>query len=196
MISVTDVVKFEISQKDLLTCIEYAKGIMSAVIDRPDLHNRDDLERFNNILMGEVSEMMVMRWLHSNGKYAVSAVDKTSKQPDLGHDLHLRALIKGKEVPILCSIKSSLSALKDLDYIVNNFKLATKQSELREVNIQVYFWLVTTPNEFHPNRTTVLSLRGAKDLGSFERYATEYREVPTEPLCKSRSMESLLHLLC
>lgn len=200
MIKPSDVIHFEINKEDLKICIDNAKNIMSAIIDRKDLHSRDDLERFNNLLMGEISEMTVLKWLHSKGKYAVSTVDKTAAQPDLGHDLQLRD-VKGNYIH--CSIKSSLSALKDLDYIVSNFKLATKQSELREVNIQVYFWLVINPTGDNKSRTTVLSLRnlaiigwfGVNDLKKFENYATENREAPTKPLKEARSMESLLSLL-
>ncbi|MFB6349937.1 hypothetical protein ACFBZI_12020 [Moraxella sp. ZJ142] len=199
-LEISDIVQFELTRDDLAICIENAKNIMATIIDRKDLHDRDDLERFNNLLMGEVSEMMVLRWFHSNGKYAVSAVDKKSGQADLGHDLQLRH--KDGHY-IYCSIKSSLSALKDLQYIVNNFKLATKRSELKEINIQVYFWLVIQPTSNAINRTTVLSLRnsaiigwfGSKDLNSFESYATENREVPTKPLKEARSMESLLPFL-
>ena len=200
MIDVADVIRFEISRTDLVTCVENAKNILSAITDRKDLHSRDDLERFNNLLMGEISEMIVLKWLHSNGKYAVSAVDKTSNQPDLGHDLQLR---KSDGETIRCSIKSSLSALKDLKDIIKNFKLATKKSELREVNIQVYFWLTINPADGNKSRTTVLSLRnsaiigwfGLNDLACFESYATENREVPTKPLSEARSMKSLLPLL-
>lgn len=135
-LGISDVIQFELSKEDLDVCIDNAKNIMTTIIDRRDLHSRDDLERFNNLLMGEISEMMVLRWLHSHGKYAVSAVNKNSREPDIGHDLQLRDK-NGR--PIRCSVKSSLSALKDLNYIINNFKLATKQSELREVNVQVYF---------------------------------------------------------
>ena len=150
--------------------------------------------------MGEISEMTVLKWLHSKGKYAVSTVDKTAAQPDLGHDLQLRD-VKGNYIH--CLIKSSLSALQALDYIVSNFKLATKQSELREVNIQVYFWLVINPTGDNKSRTTVLSLRnlaiigwfGVNDLKKFENYATENREAPTKPLKEARSMESLLSRL-
>ena len=200
MVNAENVIRFEISQADLATCIENAKNIMSAITDRHDLHSRDDLERFNNLLMGEISEMTVLKWLHSEGKYAESIVDKTSRKPDLGHDLRLR---KTNGDFIRCSIKSSLSALKDLNYIIHNFKLATKQSELREVNVQVYFWLVINPPGNHQSRTTVLSLRnsaiigwfGINDLSNFESYATENREGPTKTLREARSMESLLELL-
>lgn len=200
MIQISDVIQFEINQEDLMVCIENAKKIISAIVDRKDLHSRDNLERFNNLLMGEISEMMVLKWLRSKGKHAISVVDKTSSQPDLGHDLQLRN-VNGDF--IRCSVKSSLSALKDLNYIINNFKLATKQNELREVNIQVYFWLTINPTGTSENRTTVLSLRnsaiigwfGSKDLESFESYATEKREAPTRPLRDARTMESLLPLL-
>lgn len=200
MIEPSDVIHFDINKEDLKICIDNAKNIMSTIIDRKDLHSRDDLERFNNLLMGEISEMTVLKWLHSKGKYAVSTVDKTAAQPDLGRDLQLRD-VKGNYIH--CSIKSSLSALQALDYIVSNFKLATKQSELREVNIQVYFWLVINPTGDNKSRTTVLSLRnlaiigwfGVNDLKKFENYATENREAPTKPLKEARSMESLLSRL-
>lgn len=200
MIEPSDVIHFDINKEDLKICIDNAKNIMSTIIDRKDLHSRDDLERFNNLLMGEISEMTVLKWLHSKGKNAVSTVDKTAAQPDLGHDLQLRD-VKGNYIH--CSIKSSLSALQALDYIVSNFKLATKQSELREVNIQVYFWLVINPTGDNKSRTTVLSLRnlaiigwfGVNDLKKFENYATENREAPTKPLKEARSMESLLSRL-
>lgn len=199
-LGISDVIQFELSKEDLNVCIDNAKNIMTTIIDRRDLHSRDDLERFNNLLMGEISEMMVLRWLHSHGKYAVSAVNKNSREPDIGHDLQLRDK-NGR--PIRCSVKSSLSALKDLNYIINNFKLATKQSELREVNVQVYFWLVINPTNNGESRTTVMSLRnsaiigwfGAKDLSSFSSYATENRQAPTKPLKEARCMANLLELL-
>ena len=54
MIEPSDVIHFDINKEDLKICIDNAKNIMSTIIDRKDLHSRDDLERFNNLLMGEI----------------------------------------------------------------------------------------------------------------------------------------------
>ena len=54
--------------------------------------------------MGEIAEIAVIKWLKSRGKYAVSAVDKTSDKPDSGHDVIVKD-IKGVERK--CSVKSS-----------------------------------------------------------------------------------------
>ncbi|QHM73818.1 hypothetical protein [Mixta intestinalis] len=197
MITEHDVVFVDLNTDEFEVCVNNAKDICFHIRDRVDLHKRDILERFNNILMGEVAERMVIKWLHTHQKFAVSTVDKGSQGPDRGHDI----LVKNKKgEDIYCSVKSSLSAKFDLVQIINKFKLATKKSELTAVNIQVYFWLTIDPKENNQNRITVPSLKqaaiigwfGRKDITEFTRYNHEQREVPAIPLSKARPMDNLL----
>ncbi|MFD1804315.1 hypothetical protein ACFSFZ_19275 [Mixta tenebrionis] len=197
MITEHDVVYVNLNTDEFAACVNNAKDICFHIRDRADLHKRDILERFNNILMGEVAEKMVIKWLHTQQKFAVSTVDKGSQGPDRGHDI----LVKNKHgEDIYCSVKSSLSAKYDLTNIINNFKLATKKSELTAVNIQVYFWLTIDPNGNNQNRVTVPSLKqaaiigwfGKNDFTKFTTYNHERREVPALSLQSARSMNSLL----
>ncbi len=199
MIGINDVIQISLSKEELNQCIDNAKLVLENLVDRTDLHKRDELERLQNILMGEIAEFIVIKWLKSNDKHAVSSVDKNSGMPDRGHDIEL----KGKEDNLLkCSVKSSLSFSKGLDGIINQFKLATTKHELRDVNIQVYFWLELNPKNNEP-RTTVPSLKasaiigwfGKKDLTSFEKYNHESRQVPSTPLSKARPMAQLLQYI-
>lgn len=112
MIVIEDVVKVELTKDELDICIDTAKNLSNHIIDRKNLHGRDDLERFINVLTGEIAEQMVLKWLHENGRQAESAVDKQSNNPDLGHDIRVFKIEDGSE--LLCSIKSSLSCEKDL----------------------------------------------------------------------------------
>lgn len=200
MITVNDVVKVLLSKSELNKCIDNAQLVLQNLIDRKDLHERDELERFNNILMGEIAEYMVIKWLKGQGKYAESSVDKASGIPDAGHDIILKK--KNTEEIIKCSVKSSLSFKKGIDGIIKEFKLATTQKELRDVNIQVYFWLELNPVG-SKSRTTVPSFNnsaiigwfGINDLTSFNVYNHEKRQAPTESLNKSRSMKELLNFI-
>ncbi|QSD34079.1 hypothetical protein H5A40_13375 [Pectobacterium brasiliense] len=196
MITEKDIVFISLDIHEFDECIMNAKSVCFHIKDRADLHERDLLERFNNILMGEVAEKMVIKWLNSNGKFASSSVDKLSKKPDHGHDI----LLKKNDSHVYCSVKSSLSALKDIQYIIENFKLATKKNELTTVNIQVYFWLSINPKEFGAPRLTVPSLKqaaiigwfGQNDIKNFTTYNRENRESPSVELKHSRPMISLL----
>lgn len=146
--------------------------------------------------MGEIAESSVISWLKSKKKFVKSAVDKQADSPDLGHDLWLKASDGRK---IKCSIKSSLSAKKSPKEILKQFTIATKQSEIREVNIQVYFWLdiegknrITVPTT---NHCAIICWCGPNDIKNFNHYNTEKRQAPSAKLREQRTMESLLQYL-
>lgn len=184
---------------EVLECVQTALHLCETIQDRQDLHERGMLERFHDILMGEVAERSVIKWLHAEGKEAVSAVDKTSGRPDPGHDI----LLTGKKGQTLkCSVKSSISGYhSELDKILDTFSMATKRSEICDINIQVYFWLrlgrpprVAVPSEYN---MAIIGWQGRKDLErrSFGHYATEKREVPEIKLRDIRPMGTLLGYL-
>lgn len=129
MIGKEDVVYVALTKPELDACIDTAKHISGHVVDRKDLHARDDLERFINVLMGEVAEQMVIKWLKEQGKFAESAVDKTSNKPDVGHDVKVINRANGAE--LLCSVKSSLSYKLDVEGILSICKIASKESECK-----------------------------------------------------------------
>jgi hypothetical protein len=164
-----------------------------------DLHSLDDLERYINILMGEVAERMVADWITMQGKYCESDSTKGTGEPDAGHDLILR---KPNYDEIRCSIKSSLTYKLDIPGILRQCKLATKPSELREVNIQVYYWLTLNP-ERGKSRVTVPAIRQSciigwfahKDIKQFTQYNHENRQVPEVPLNQARPMHELLNYI-
>ena len=87
MIEEKDIISFKFTNNQIKECIEIANNLTDSVVDRKDLHNRDYLERFLDILMGEIAEKLVISWLQQNKKFVKSAVDKTSGKPDLGHDI-------------------------------------------------------------------------------------------------------------
>jgi len=196
MITPNDVVQFPISADAFTDVVANAQNVSRNIVDRVDLHARDELERFINVLLGEVAERMVTDWLHSCGKFAQSSVDKTSGKPDAGHDILIRGL-DGRS--LTCSVKSSLSYKLDIRGILDNFKLATKQSEIRDVNIQVYFWLSLNPPRHEP-RITIPTIRqsaiigwfGRNDLQEFSTYKHEERQAPNTMLKEARSLHDLL----
>jgi hypothetical protein len=199
MLTRDDTIAVTLTTEEFSACIFRAERIARHVVDRHDLHPRDDLERFINVLMGEIAEQMVLSWLIANGKYAKSAVDKTSDIPDIGHDV----IVKSREgAEKTCSVKSSLSYKMDIDGILNNFKLATKESELRDINIQVYFWLSLAPPQTQ-SRVTVPAIRqsaiicwfGSNDISNFAAYNHEKRQAPAVLLKQGRCMRDLLKLL-
>jgi len=200
MINEKDIIYVKIGKDELNYCIDTARKISFDIKDRKDLHGRDTLERFINVLMGEVAEQMVIKWLKSHGKFATSTVDKSSNTPDIGHDIMVKST-DNREV--FCSVKSSLSAKYTIQQIIRNFKLATKKSELADINIQVYFWLTINPKDKNSNRVTVPSIRssaiigwfGKKDIEKFTTYNHENREVPSERLDNARPMSKLLKML-
>lgn len=202
IVTVADIKFVALSEHDFQSCIDVAQKLCKTMIDRQNLHSRDVMEKFNNILMGEVAEMMVIRWLHDNGKYAVSAVDKNSGQADLGHDIYLKE--KNTGVDIRCSVKSSLSYKLPPQQILQYSKLASTRGEMREVNIQVYFWLVLNPDR-GANRVTTPSINnaaifswfGSKDIKptEYSSYETEEREAPNTTLQNGRRMDTLLDFI-
>lgn len=201
MLDVNSVVRVVLSKKELNQCIDNAKAVLQNIVDRGDLHNRDELERFNNILMGEVAEAMVLKWLHDNGKQAKSSVNKNSGTPDAGHDIEVVRNDENSSVA-KCSVKSSLTFSKSIEGIINEFKLATTKSELRDINIQVYFWLELFPPD-EKSRITVSSLKNSaiigwftkNDLPMFNVYNHENRQVAVKKLSEARAMITLLKFL-
>lgn len=191
-----DAIRVALEASEIHDLIAQANEISLNIVDRPDLHERDFLERFVNVLLGETAEFMVIKWLQSNGKYARSGVDKKSGAPDAGYDLIVRKKGTGEEIQ--CSVKSSLAAKFGLEKIISDFTLATTRSEVRAVNIQVYFWLEIdrTPRLTLPasDRAAIVGWFAQKDLTgeNFSRYKTERRESPAAKLSEARSMRSLL----
>lgn len=193
-----DMITIKLDDDEIQVCLDNSQFLCATMHDRVDLHARSYMERFIDILMGEAAERAVIKWLNSNGKYAVSAVDKKSGKPDLGHDIIVKKR-DGEE--ITCSVKSSLSALKsDFDEILDTFTIATKASEIRKINVQVYYWLNL---KSMPHRTTVPSTNnmaivgwvGENDITNFSKYNGEARQVADVKLRNMRSMQSLLDYL-
>lgn len=194
-----DVIGPILTDDEIKECIDTAQQLLKSMRDRVDLHSRSCLERFNDIVMGEIAEQTVIKWIQAQGKFAQSAVDKKSGQPDSGHDI----IMSSREGHIIkCSVKSSLSAYKkEMDDIINNFCLALKEDEIQGINIQVYFWLdlngkprVSTPSN---NNMAIIGWCGRKDLINIQEgeYATETRPVMNISLKELRSMNSLLNIL-
>ncbi len=191
------VIKIALSENDLSSCIDNTQILCETISDRSDLHLRSYMERYIDIMMGEVAESAVIKWLKQNGKYAVSAVNKSSGKPDSGRDIILRGKHKQE---IECSVKSSLSVYKDnINDILDTFTIATKASELRKVNIQVYYWLklkgenrITVPSN---KNMAIIGWIGENDVKEFGTYNTENRQVAKIKLRNIRTMKSLLDYL-
>lgn len=198
-INARDVIGPVLTDDEIKECIDTARKLLNSIEDRADLHSRSCLERFNDILMGEIAERSVIKWIQMHGRFAESAVDKNSGQPDEGHDIILHSKI-GYE--ITCSVKSSLSVLKSkMEDILETFHLSTKKSEIRGINIQVYFWLdlngktrVSTPSNLN---MAIIGWCGRKDLeGKGEsKYAKENRPVMNGHLKDLYPMQSLLNII-
>ena len=199
MVTKNDIVYIELDKEEFREAAEVALSIATSISDRPDLHPRDLLERFIDCLMGEVAERMVLRWLHQNDKYAKPAADKKAAERDPGHDI----LVKLRTEKIVCaSIKSSLSALKDdPEQILSTFTLAVTPKEIREINIQVYFWLSLRGSP----RVTVPSIKQAAIMAwafdddlrktNFKEYRGEERLAPELKLKYLRPPRELLDRL-
>ena len=195
-----EVVKSPIlNPSEIMECIKTAQMLCQSICDRPDLHERGLLERFHDVLMGEAAERSVIKWLQSRGAQAKSAVAKTSGRPDLGHDI----LLKRKQGDSLrCSVKSSISAYyADINTILDTFSIATKKTEICDVNIQVYYWLnlkekprVAVPSEYN---MAIVGWLGRNDFSgkAFVQYVTEEREVADIKLRQIRAMDTLLEYL-
>lgn len=190
------IVTVSLPDDEVQEAISIAARIADSIADRADLHSRDYLERFVDCLMGELAERMVIGWLTSNGKYATSAIDKNAPNPDPGHDMWLKNNAGGQ---IKGSVKSSISLEKsNPSDILRTFTLASSPAEVRDVNIQVYFWLVTRSTP----RVGVPSLRnsaifawapgGELGAGSFAPYRGEARMAPRRHLADLHPMEELL----
>jgi len=199
MVNKNDLVYIELDKQEFREAAEVALIIATSISDRPDLHPRDLLERFIDCLMGEVAERIVLRWLHQNGKYAEPAADKKAAERDPGHDILLK--LRTKKV-VRASIKSSLSALKDdPGEILSTFTLAVTPNEIREINIQVYFWL----SLWRSPRVTVPSMKQAAIAAwafeaelrktNFKEYRGEERLAPERKLKDLRPPRELLDWL-
>jgi hypothetical protein len=199
MVTENDIVYVELNKEEFREAAEVALIIATSISDRPDLHPRDLLERFIDCLMGEVAERMVLRWLRQNGKYAKPAADKKAAERDPGHDILVK-LVNNKIVR--ASIKSSLSALKDNPgQILSTFTLAVTPKEIREINIQVYFWLslrgsprVTVPSI---KQAAIMAWASDDDLRktNFKEYRGEERLAPELKLKDLRPPSELLDWL-
>ena len=188
-----------LTPEKVLQCIETAQTLCRTIVDRKDLHNRSVLERFCNVVMGELAEQAVLEWIRRQDKQVQLAVDKSSGVPDKGYDL----LLQGKQGrQLTCSVKSSISGyFSEMDKILDTFSMATKRSEVCDINIQVYFWLdlrgnprTALPSEYH---MAIIGWLGRNDLigREYHSYNQEEREVANGKLRNMRNMESLLDLL-
>lgn len=185
--------------QDVLSCIETTQqSLITNMKDRQNLHKRGVAERFNNILMGELAETFVLKWLLSQGIKADLAVDKSSGKPDLGYDL----IIHGEKRELYCSVKSSLSVYKStIDEILDNFTISTTRKEVQDVNIQVYFWYVLQGDHrvtlLSEENMAVIGWAGKRDLISaeFNPYTTESRTAPKIKLRDLRPMSELIRFL-
>lgn len=188
-----------LSEQDVSECITTTtKSLIKNMKDRKNLHKRSITERFNNILMGELAEAFVLKWLISQGINAESAVDKNSGLPDSGYDI----IIHTEKRDIHCSVKSSLSVHKSrIEEILDSFTLSTTKKEVQDINIQVYFWYdlygehrVTLPSE---NNMAVIGWAGKRDLNAvdYDSYATEERTAPKIKLRELRPMSELILFL-
>lgn len=203
MLTKNDVVIPELTSDQTIECVKTALVISSSIKDRQDLHERGFTERFNNVAMGEMSEQAVVQYLRNHGKTVIapSYEEKTNGKPDAGYDI---TVIDKKGKFRRCSIKSSISAYKaGPEAIIGSdaFHLASKKSEIRDINIQVYFWLDISGK--FSSRTTVPSEKNMmivgwacrKDVTGTSHYAGENREVVEVSLKDLRPMEQLLQYL-
>ena len=197
-LQISDVIIPTFTGEEIQAHIATAELLLKTMQDRADLHARGALERFINIAMGEVAEQAVIKWLQGQGKFAQSAVDKGSGRPDEGRDIVLRSN-RGRDIE--CSVKSSLSAHLNVEQILTQFHLSAKRSEIRDINIQVYFWLklssrprITVPSE---RNMAIIGWLGRRDLEKVaeSHYATEARSVVEVKLNQMRPMSSLLEYL-
>lgn len=196
-VSEDTIIRTNLSDIDMQICVENAQFLCQTMVDRSDLHLRSYMERYIDILMGEAAERAVINWLKQNGKYVVSAVDKKSGKPDFGHDILLKDIY---ERDVKCSVKSSLSVYKNkIDDILDTFTVATKESELRNANIQVYYWLdlngenrITVPSN---KNMAIIGWIGKNDVKGFGTYSTEKRQVAQIKLRDIRPMQSILQYL-
>lgn len=194
----TDVIRvsdLKLSGEVLTTAVQTASRVSRHVVDRSDLHGRDPLERFTNVLLGELAEQAVLAYFQQQNRYAVSAVDKNAQQPDAGHDILIR---RANGTEATCSVKSSLSYKLDLPGILSICRPAFRRAEVRDVNVQVYFrynlggqprLVVPSLEEAYiigwTNRQTLLG-------GGFGHYAGEEREVANIRLQEISPMRELV----
>lgn len=189
-----NLVSEELIQTAAITCAR----LLPHVRDRAGLHGRDPLEKYHNLLMGEIAELAVIAYLTGQGKSAVSAVDKAAMTPDAGHDLLVR---RENGTAAKCSVKSSLSYRHGIEAIPGQFRPAFNRREPRDINIQVYYHyrLDSEP------RTTVAASAHAYIIGwasekkllasEFVVYSGEKRRVADLKLADLSPMAALLPLL-
>lgn len=194
-----DIIKIDLDREETLICIENARAILKGIEDRKDLHIRDDVERFQDLLMGELAEAMVIKWLRQNGRLAVSAVDKGAMHPDAGHDIWVRDTKNNQRT---CSVKSSISVFKtEPEEILDSFTLAITNSEVRDINIQVYFWLDTksSPRISVPSlkNSAIMAWFGKSEVKAekFASYEGERRKSLARKLRQLNPMHELLKFL-
>ncbi|MFK7602973.1 hypothetical protein ACI3L1_12265 [Deinococcus sp. SM5_A1] len=181
-------------QTAAITCAR----LLPHVRDRADLHGRDPLEKYHNLLMGEIAELAVISYLVGQGKYAVSAVDKEAATPDAGHDILVR---RRDGTAAKCSVKSSLSYRHAIEAIPGQFRPAFNRREPRDINIQVYFHYQLNAEP----RTTVAASAHAYIIGwasekklldsGFSVYNGEKRWVADLKLADLSPLAELLPLL-
>ena len=196
-----DVVFYKIDDNIFNDCIDNSSLLIKSIIDRNDLHERSLLERYIDILMGEIAEKTVVSWLKNYGKYAEQS-QKNINKPDNGYDIVLH---DNKGNPKFCSVKSSLSVKKSTPKdIIETFQLSSKVSEIQDVNIQVYYWLKTDGGKDEPRinvpSTTNMAIfgwAGRKDIPTDDTgiYNKEKRETVNLKMTQLRPMYSLLSYL-
>lgn len=159
-----DIVNIELSVEQIAICAQNAAKLLPFIKDRKNLHERDPMERFNNVFMGEVAEQMVITYFQNQGKFAISAVNKESSNPDLGHDIYV--ISKEKREPVRISVKSSIDSC-DIKTILTARRPAFTEKEKCQINIQVYFQLKLNKENKEDYRISVPSLKKANIISGF-----------------------------
>lgn len=197
MLQNNDIVPVTLTKDEFDQCVVTALEISHSIVDRHDLNGRDHLDRFINLLQGECAEHAVRSYFNSHEIAAVSPDKLARRGPDKGIDLYLPAPNRSK--PLICSVKSSTSYAFSPPALLDEMTLASTPKEVRDINIQVMFWLELKKRP----RQVVPSLRNAAVIGwftpdqltTFAPYSTQRREQSQIPLRQAHSMAELVKLL-
>jgi hypothetical protein len=154
-------IKVSLELADFKECVERTIRTYRRLINRKDLPNRDDLEKFDAALQGEISELQVVRLFERSNGTAIVPDGRSGDGPDGGTD----ALLGGPSTskPLRASIKSSVAIIPpDKAQTIFSFAFTPTEISQADIFIQSIFHL---DNDNHP------SIEGSRLVGWLEQDA-------------------------
>jgi hypothetical protein len=154
-VSPENVIQFGLPDAEINGAVTFAYHVLT----HDNFSRSDPLNKFIQVLVDELSERMVVQWLHANGKFAEAVSDKGATTPDLSHEIWVTDI---RNVKVRAAIHTFLSTNKsEISDILQFHSLSVDVNHMCGINFSVGYWLQLREKP----RVKLPSLRQAAIIG-------------------------------